>query len=194
MTTPRKASSAANKQLMFTSTDTYKLTNLSDHSVTYHIPNRKFVIGPTEYSQVPFDLVRIYFGDPRSIPGSRRLFKDAGAEGTIASREEEVTRLKTLYGVYGEDTMKLEDAVPQVLIETFDGIEIVPPAFDRLGIHSPQVGKNIADLQNVTDMAAIVAQHEKQLEEMRRMLDTAKINGPNTEDDVEVDTPTTEMD
>lgn len=180
------------KPLKFDTSDVFVLTNEDEHTITFRIPHKKFVLEPGQRAFVPFNLVRIYFGDPRSIPGSRRMYKDSGGEGTIPTREFEVDRLKTLYGVYGEDKLstyrKLEDTVPKVTIQSTTGTTVITPAYDRTGeLSKAYSAKSITDLNKVEDIAAVIEQHERQLDQMRRLMDKARINGPNSEDDVEED-------
>ena len=181
-------------QLKFDSQDTLTIQNVGDKTVTFKLPRQKFIIEPGQIAFVPFNLVRIYFGDPRSIAGTRRMFDDSTGKGTIPSRELEVTRLKTLYGVYGEDTLKLEDVAPKITIKTTTGREILPPLYDRDGSKSEaQVGpRSISDLANVETLGAIIAKHESDLEMMRQYMDKVKANGSNEDGDVKVDLADTE--
>lgn len=192
---------ATTTPVKFDSQDTFMLTNEGDKTITFHMPRRKFILQPGQVAFVPFDLVRIYFGDPRSIPGSRRMFEDSSGKGTVTAREKEVDRLKTLYGVYGEniktedgkygkpgEKITLEDVVPKVTIKRPTGLEIFTPAFDRDGTKSSAYGpQTVLDLSNVETLEAIVAKHEAEMMELKKLLQHRKENGPSDEDDVEVD-------
>lgn len=174
--------------LKFDSQDSFMLFNKDDHTLTFAMPNQRFVVEPTHRIFVPFDLIRIYFGDPRSVPGSRRKYEDSRGKGTIPAREVEIDRLKTLYGVYGEDQVKLEDRTPKIVIKTADGVEIIPPIYDRTGTRqSAAAPKTLTDIRSVQTLAAIIEQQQKQLDEMKRMMQRAELEVPNS-DDIETDT------
>ena len=51
--------------LKFDSQDTLTLENVGDTTVTFKLPKQKFIIEPGQVAFVPFNLVRIYFGDPQ---------------------------------------------------------------------------------------------------------------------------------
>ena len=179
---------ATTTPIKFDSQDVMTLHNVGDTTLTFKLPRQKFILEPNQRAFVPFNLIRIYFGDPRAIPGTRRMFEDSTGKGTIPMREYEVDRLKTLYGVYGEDSKTLEEVAPKVIIETSTGQEILPPLYDRDGSKSQAVApRDISELANVETLAAIISKHEKDLELMRQMMDSVKANGSNMETDVEVD-------
>lgn len=188
---------------------TFMVTNLDDHTLTFSLPKRKFIIEPSKrIIDAPFDLVRIYFGDPRSINGTRRMFDDSTGKGTIATREEEVERLKTHYGVYGEDTCgcgcgqpikahsgdgvavrkTLTYVAPKVRVQTTDGDDLYPPILDRKGEKGVAAAPlTTDDLNTVTSVNALIAKQQGQLEELMKWRDSVKVNGKNTTPDVGVD-------
>lgn len=179
--------------IKFDSKDTFLLTNTGESILTFKVARQKWIIEPGQQAFVPFQLIQIYFGDPRSVPGSRRMFNDSTGEGTIASREEVVDRLKVLYGVYGEDAAKLEDRIPNCTIRTTTGTVVYTPAIDREGNHVQAINnKSVADINSLDDVAAIIAQQERQLEQMRQRMDAMKSNGDN-DAEVETDTPDQDM-
>lgn len=192
-TSPTTSPNPSTNQIRFDSADTFLLTNTGDITLTFKVARQKWVVEPGQQAFVPFTLIQIYFGDPRSVPGSRRMFNDSTGEGTIASREEVVDRLKVFYGVYGEDTAKLEDRIPNCTIRTTTGTTVYTPAVDRTGNHIQAVNnKSVADINSIQDVAAIIAQQERQLEQMRQRMDAMKANGDNSAD-VETDTPDQDM-
>lgn len=184
MTTPLKKQG----RLTFDRSTTFVLTNEDDHTITFTMPGRKVVVEPGQRSFVTLDLITIYFGDPRSLAGTRQMFEDSKGKGTIPAREFEVNRLKVLYGIYSDATGDLSARVPQVKLQKSTGRQFLPPAFDPDGTQSGDVAaRDIKDLQNVNTLSAIIAEHERQLEEMRSLLDSHKVNGPNDETELEVD-------
>jgi hypothetical protein len=137
---------------------------------------------------VPFDIVRVYFGDPRSIMTGGQRFEDRkGNPGDIAPRPEETRRLGVLYGVYDTDADKVRDIVPLVDIHTADGTEIVCPATDPEGLH---VFGHIANQEENYDLATTIEQLKMQvrmLEDAQRAND--KKGDDNSGKDVTVDGP-----
>jgi len=102
---------------------------------------RHYVIGPGEERQVPFDIVRLYYGDPRSVPGEPGRFEDFdGNRGDIAPRENEVRRVAGIWGLYDQSLHMLPEfpQVANVLITTIGTSsspisEIFTPAVDPRG-------------------------------------------------------------
>src|SRR5277367_3667676 len=54
---------------------------------------REYVIPPGETKQVPFDCIRVNFGDPRAINTEQRFPGPDGRVGLIPKREAELIRL-----------------------------------------------------------------------------------------------------
>jgi hypothetical protein len=192
--------------------DSFKLTYLGKHGVLHYdkalntnevevvdapLPVGKYVwdgvdhLGGMQAGEdrfVPFDVVRVYFGDPRSIMTAGQRFEDRkGNVGDIAPRPEETRRLGVLYGLYDSDAAKVRDIVPMVKISTAAGEEIVCPATDPEGLH---VYGHIADKSENYDLATTIETLKMQV----RMLEEAqKANERKGDDnsggDVEVDGP-----
>src|ERR1700689_1446525 len=109
------------------------------------LPTKRFlwggkdVLGGMEAGQmrlVPFDIVRLYFGDPRSVPGEFGRVETKNSKvgiGDIVPREQEIRRLCVLYGLYETHMDLLPKAVPACTITTADGIEVICPAIDPDG-------------------------------------------------------------
>ncbi len=175
--------------------DNLRITNTGTKTISFVLgrsnpggERRRWVVEPGQFVSVPFDVVRIYFGDPRSIVGSPKRFKDSKEEGIIPDRVEELRRLATLYGLYDQGLETLPQRAPNCRIETFDGDEIITPIVDPHGEFSlGNTGLTSSDIKNMTDMTALIARHEKQLDEMRSMMDTMRKNGANIDEEVQVD-------
>jgi hypothetical protein len=160
------------------------------------LPEGKYVwdgvdyLGGMEKGQrrlVPFDLVRIYFGDPRSLVTRQRFETRKGETGDIAPRSEETRRLSVLYGVYDTDAEKVKDLVPAVNITTADGVEVFCPAVDPQGNH---VYGHISDSAENYDLATTIESMKMQirlLEEQQKA--TEKKGTSNDGADVETDGP-----
>lgn len=178
--------------IKFDSQDTFMLTNTGDKTLTFTLPKQKFILQPGQRAFVPFNLIRIYFGDPRSIMSSRRMFEDSTGKGTIPAREQEVNRLKTIYGVYGEDEQTLTDVRPDVEIKAVTGTTIYPPLYDRDGSRSNGLiaPMTVGDMANLEDLSAIIAQQQAQLNKLMQMQQSAAINETNDTTDVRMDMST----
>jgi len=161
------------------------------------IPANKFVwdgvdyLGGMEKGEqrfVPFDVVRVYFGDPRSIMTQGQRFEDRkGKVGDIAPRPEETRRLSVLYGLYDTDAVKVSEIVPDVTITTADEHEVFCPATDPGGLH---VYGHISDSAENYDIASTIEQMKMQirmLEEQQKA--NYKKGDDNSGDDVETDAP-----
>jgi hypothetical protein len=142
---------------------------------------------PGAVKLVPFDLVRLFWGDPRSVPGAGQFVEDRrGNSGNVAPREEETRRLSVFYGLYDTDSAKVHLIVPDVTIETAEHLEVITPATDPLGEH---IYGHIAPSAENHDVATQIAQmkmqiklletHQKELE--RRGDDNS---GADVKDDV----------
>ena len=142
------------------------------------LPRGKFVWDGEDYlggleagkaKLVPFDLVRVFFGDPRSVPGVRGRTEDRhGQVGDIPPREHEIRRLATLYGIYDVNMGRLAEAVPDVEITTADGVTVVCPAIDPDGSHvyghdadSAEIHDVATQLQHMREQIALLEQQAK---------------------------------
>lgn len=160
------------------------------------LPHGKFVwdgedyLGGLEAGQtklVPFDLVRVFFGDPRSVPGVQGRTEDKNGIGDIAPREHEIRRLATLYGLYDVNATLLADAIPDVTITTGDDIEIICPAVDPEGKHSYGYERDTAEVHDVATQLSKMREQIKMLEQQAAA--EAKRPAKNDGADVTVDGP-----
>jgi hypothetical protein len=107
---------------------------------------RHITIEPKQSALVPFEFVRVWWGDPRSKKDENVRFSDSEGKGFVAERYTEIQRLHTLYGTYGGDVSQLNarewgpgqgDGVnPKcrphpVSVFTQDRVPIPLPAFDE---------------------------------------------------------------
>lgn len=166
--------------------DTFRITNVGDRTYTFVWNKRTWRLQPTQSEFVPFDVIRLYFGDPRSIIGTSKSYQDSRGKGEIAKREDEIERLAVLYGVYADGIHELMTKAPACRITTANGDEIVMPIFDPTGATIPGE-TNPVDINNITDINAVVANLQEQINNLQRHRDNVRANGPNTTDDVEVD-------
>jgi hypothetical protein len=136
---------------------------------------------------VPFDLVRVFFGDPRSVNGVQGRTEDKNGVGDIAPRENEIRRLCVLYGIYDVNADLLADAVPDVTITNGDEVEIICPALDPDGKHAYGYEKNAAE---VHDPATRMANLEAEMRLIKQQMEAeAKKGTKNDGADVKTDGP-----
>jgi hypothetical protein len=136
---------------------------------------------------VPFDVVRLYWGDPRSIKGAFGRVTDERGNfaGDVAPREQEVRRLTALYGLHTESPL-LADVVAKVTITNGDDLEIFTPAIDPEGEHIYGVEGNDAP---VYDAATKFAKLEREMAIVKEQLAAEQRNGKNDGADVADDSP-----
>lgn len=137
---------------------------------------------------VPFDIVRVYFGDPRSIMHSGQRFETRrGDPGDIAPRQEETRRLSVLYGLYSTDNHKLDTVVPDVYITNSEGDPIFCPAVDPEGLH---VYGHVTETSESYDLATQLEQMKMQTRLLEERIKAQEEKGhANTGGDVAVDEP-----
>jgi hypothetical protein len=161
------------------------------------LPARKYVWDGIDYlggldegaeKLVPFDLVRVYFGDPRSVVGKQqRVETRRGEVGDVPPRDHEIRRLAVLYGIYDVDAAHLAEMVPDVAIYTAEGDEVFCPATDPYGEHVYGV---IAPSEPNHDLATNIEKMKaqiKMLEDQQNAMERRK--DANDGADVSVDAP-----
>lgn len=79
--------------------DLFQLTNLEDHLLRFTVAGKNYAVGAGQTVYVPFDLVKLYFGDPRSGLMERSYKDESGNRIHIPSRARELDRLGTWYGL-----------------------------------------------------------------------------------------------
>jgi hypothetical protein len=161
------------------------------------LPEKRFMWDGTDYlgglekgeaKLVPFDLVRVYFGDPRSVIGTfGRTESKKGVVGDIPPREQEIRRLCVLYGVYDTHMDLLPFAVPDVRIETADGTEVVCPATDPEGKHIYGYAHDTAEIHDVATQLQHMREQIKMLENQAKAQEKRGVKNDGA--DVEVDGP-----
>jgi hypothetical protein len=160
------------------------------------LPFGKFVWDGTDFlgglepgyaKLVPFDLVRLFFGDPRSVPGVQGRTEDRkGNVGDIPPREQEIRRLSTIYGLYDVNAELLPRAVPDVTITTADDVEVICPAADPDGTHVYGYAGTTAEVHDVATQLSNMRKQIAMLEAAQRAEET---NGKNDGSDVVTDGP-----
>jgi hypothetical protein len=161
---------------------------------------RAYRIPPKKSALVPFEVVRIFWGDPRSREGVYTKFQDSKEKGFINKREDEIKRLGVFYGSYAADveTLLAEEYPPNsplhgepkttpwpVSVQTETGEKVVPACFDTSG--TAVYGAVRTESEDLNDAVAYREHVERQFDAMREEL--KRLRGEDS-NDAEVDTPT----
>lgn len=172
------------------------LTNADEERVLeVKLRGKLYRVEPEKHALVPFELIRVWWGDPRSKPQRFVPFSDSLESGWVNKRELEIRRLGVLYGTYASSVAELLNpewprgsarfGTPRrtphpITVRTEDGADIVPACFDRTGNLSYAVVNT--EVQDLSDEVAYREHLEAQLDAITRRLD--KLGGAS---DVEVD-------
>lgn len=169
----------------------------------------QYNIAPGKKKLVPFEVVCLYFGDPRSMVGVIQSYKDSTGSGKVPERYAEVQRMCVRYGVYEQGmediaasveamNMKLERDGFKPLrwenfaarITTIEGDHLIPPLFDHDGTSS-NVQFNL-DEENSQDLATIIQSMQRKIKELENKDTVMQDRGitDNNDDGIEIDNPT----
>jgi hypothetical protein len=168
-------------------------------------------IAPGKKRIVPFEVVCLNFGDPRSRVGSAVPYKDSRGHGTVPERMGEVRRLSIRYGVYEQGMDNIAEAVEienaklaqldaqgfqsykplittnfHAVITDLEGNRIITPLFDHDG--SITYGFSLDD-EKSNDIAQIIANYERRLAALEGKESVMDINGDNDDDGIAIDNP-----
>ncbi len=146
--------------------DQYFVTNNTDEAFTLGWNSRQYQFDPGVKALVPFGLIANWFGDPRATPGQRITFGKGKAISVIAKREDEITRILTLWGdISNGNASAVPKFVPDVLVQFSNGDKIET-------IRDDPEGKGVAvSVTNVSES-----------EKMREELDALRSTVANLED------------
>lgn len=129
-----------------------------------------------EKTIVPWPVIALYFGDPRSQMDKIVKSEDSQGEHQVPMRPAELLRLSVFWGVYEQGVDVIASMVPDVTISTLTGIEIVPPCFDPYGEH---IYGHKRSMQKSSDIATLMGQMQDELDELRQRYDSIQVNGDN---------------
>lgn len=138
-----------------------------------------------EETIVPWAVIALYFGDPRSQMDKIVKAEDSQGEHQVPMRPAELLRLSVFYGVYEQGVDAIAAMVPDVTIKTLTGVEIIPPVFDPYCEHVYGFQRS---MQKSNDVATLMADMQSQLDEMRARYDTINVNGQDNDAAIPVDT------
>jgi hypothetical protein len=183
---------------MLTSRDQVIVTNHGSTALNWKLDGRPYTVPAGATMHVPFDVVRINLGDPRSGEQAR-VAMDGNDKIRIASRKDELKRLDVLYGVgakimiasqKGEATTTLQDEAPNVTVTDAEGAPLSTVVDDPGGENPAPIP---VSLDTTEAVAAQIAQQQKQLDQLlerQKALEAAQNpDGTPGVDDVTEDAP-----
>jgi hypothetical protein len=159
-------------QLLIEPDQQFILTNNGTKDRKFTYAHKSYVVEAGSHKVVPFDVIRLYFGDPRSVAGIEQRFEDpdGNANARIAKREKEIERLTVQYGLYAgnEDKLPSHPLIKDFVVETLDRIEIFCPAVDPDG----QISYAHREATNtVQDTATLITQMQRKQEQQQALID-----------------------
>jgi len=140
----------------------------------------EYDVGPGEEVAVPFPVIALYFGDPRSQNIVVEAEDSLGVH-RVPTRESELLRLSVFYGIYQQGVKQLHAHIPDVSIFTLDHIEIIPPCFDPKGEHVYGFKKS---LHKNDDIATIISDLQDQIDSLKSREDARADNDGELVEDV----------
>lgn len=174
-------------QLIIEPDQQFILTNNGTEDRTFTYAHKKYVVEAGSHKVVPFDVIRLYFGDPRSVAGIEQRYEDpdGNPNARIAIRNKEIDRLSVMYGVYAgnEDKLPTHPLIRDFVIETLDRVEIFCPAVDPDG----QISYAHREATNsVQDTATLLSQMQRKQEQQQALIDQLLGSQTEPEDDDEL--------
>jgi hypothetical protein len=124
-----------------------------------------------EKAIVPWEVIALYFGDPRSQVDKIVEAEDSQGKHLVPPRGNELLRLSVFYGVYEQGVDALAGTVPNVRITTLQGVEIVPPCFDPDNEYVYGYQKS---MQKSGDVATLLANLEEGQAAMQEQIDVLR--------------------
>lgn len=139
-----------------------------------------------EKAIVPWPVIALYFGDPRSQMDKIVQAEDSQGVHQVPMRPAELLRLSVFWGVYEQGVDAIANMIPDVTISTLTGVEIIPPCFDPYGEH---IYGHKRSMQKSSDIATLMAQMQEELDELRRNYDSIQVAGQDNDGTIPVDNP-----
>jgi hypothetical protein len=177
------------------------------NTIVFGWAKREYAIAPGKKRLVPFDVVTLCYGDPRSRVGQILSYSDSTGSGQIPDRNAEVQRLSVRYGVYEQgmedikhwfevenrkliedDKPPMNDAIWHTKVTTETGEEVMTPLFDHSGTSS-NYGYSEAT-QRSDDVATMLENLRSRIDYLEAQKDSLdELGGENDDEGVEFDNP-----
>ncbi len=137
--------------------------------IAYRVP-------PGQRTIVPWPVIALYFGDPRSQHGKTVEAEDSRGKHRVPARGDELLRLSVFYGIYEQGVESLAAVIPDVTITTLDGIEIIPPCFDPEGDYVYGFERN---MERSNDVATLIDDMQAQIDALKAAQAIREQHGDN---------------
>lgn len=126
--------------------------------------NRAFVIREGEDGFVPFDLAKLYFGDPRSLEDVIRIKDDNGNDMIVADRAAEVRRLQQYWqsAAFGTNNVRFREYLPGDRSFIDEGISDLLPNIEVYTLSGERVYMVTDDPYGDHVVAATSTRHEQE--------------------------------
>lgn len=168
--------------------DMVRLVNLEDRPLRLAWNNQVHTIAPKGEAFVPFDLAKLYFGDPRSLETVTRVRDERGHDMIVADRAAEVRRLQSYWQsstikfreyIPGDtsyiDEDGISDLMPSVEVYTLAGERILMVADDPYGDTVVAATSTRAESdrvrQQLMDQSDMIAELRRQNQMLMKKLD-----------------------
>lgn len=138
-----------------------------------------------EETIVPWAVIALYFGDPRSQMDKIHKAEDSQGEHMVPMRPAELLRLSVFYGVYEQGVDAIAAMVPDVTIKTLTGVEIIPPVFDPYCEHVYGFQRS---MQKSNDVATLIGELQGQIDSLNARYDSINVNGQDNDAAIPIDT------
>lgn len=164
---------------MLTEQDSLLVTNETTESFQRRYAGRLYGFPPGVAVHVPFEVVRLHWGDPRSgVAKTTAVSEDGREKIQINSRSDERQRLEVMYGVNAEilrrqiegramgremPQVTLQQIAPKVSVMTVDGTPVDTVVSDPTGQNPVALP---VDLSTPDALNARVAQMQQQLDSL----------------------------
>lgn len=140
---------------------------------------------PGEKVIVPWAVIALYFGDPRSQMDKVIEAEDSQGIHKVPARGNELLRLSVYYGVYEQGVDSLAAVIPHVRITTLAGVEIIPPCFDPECEYMYGFNKST---QKSGDVATLINNLQEQIDALKTQQHSMQLHGDN-DGSIPVDNP-----
>jgi hypothetical protein len=205
--------SAAESGVNIDSGDSFWIENHhQSETMRFKWANVPYNIAPLKKRIVPFEVICLNFGDPRSKVGSAVPYKDSRGSGMVPERMGEVRRLSIRYGVYEQGMENIHEALKSennrlsifseshmglpvklmndinfyAKIKSLEDIEILTPLFDPDG--SITYGYTLDD-QKSQDLSVIISQLTNRVRQLEGQKETLDVQGDNDDNGISIDNP-----
>lgn len=159
--------------------DFVQLRNVGPHPLLFLWDSKKYRLDPGQQMPVPFELAKLYLGDPRSGPSMASIRDFRGIVHWIPDRASEIRRLRCLYDNQTGDESTVV-GFPQVRVFDLEGKPVITVLDDPSGETTTPVNQSVADNNEIM---AIIQRQQATIDMLLQRLDTTNSGEPVVPDD-----------